>query len=231
MKFRRPKTSGQAGFSLIEFMIAMSILLVLSGALVETTGSLRNLAVSGGDRANLQSLGDKALLRVVEELRSSGTVISGARTYPYVFDAGAPNAAFLAHTHPPAAGVAVAGDVDFGVDREVVFLLPRDLDDDQRPDIDAAGALIWDVREMSYIVTTRADGVNYLERRTDAADPRAVGKFVERMVIDNAESSGFQIPLNSVRIRLFFRRVDGQGNIIRYSNEAVVALRNGQVGA
>ncbi len=47
------------------------------------------------------------------------------------------------------------------------------------------------------------------------------------MVIDTSESSGFTIPLESVRIRLFFRRTDTNGSLSRYSNEAVVALRNG----
>lgn len=80
---------------------------------------------------------------------------------------------------------------------------------------------------MSLVVNTRPDGFNYLEQRTNGGAPRTLARHVERVVFDDAASSGFQIPLGSVRVRLFFRRTDGRGNLIRYRNEAVVNLRNG----
>ena len=210
-----------------ELMISMTLLLILSGALVESLSNVRRLSVSSENRATLQTMADAALLEVIQDLRRSGSQELAGKTYPYVFDGGAPTMAFIAHAHDPAGGTAEAGDNDFGIDREVVYLLPADADGDRRPDIDVDGSLMWGADEISFVVVTRADGINYLERRVNAGTPRVVGHHVERMVIDTAESSGFAIPLDSIRVRLFFRRTDTNGHLMRYRNEAVVALRNG----
>jgi hypothetical protein len=224
---RMNSSSSRRGFSILEMLISMSVLMMLMGALVQTLGSLRSLATVSGARTTLQAMGDRALVRVVDELRSSGAVVSGTRSYPFVFDGGDAGEVFTIHTHTPAEGTAVAGDPDFGPDREIVFLVPRDQDGDRRPDLDADGELVWALEERSFVVNTHADGVNYLELRQDGVEPRVIGTHVERVVFDTAESSAFQIPLNSVRVRLYFKRQDSQGNTIRYQTEAVVvALRN-----
>jgi prepilin-type N-terminal cleavage/methylation domain-containing protein len=218
----------KSGFSLIETIISTMILSLLFGALSQSVANLRQVTMFSSERASLQTMGDEALMEMVDELRNSGEQEMGGLDYPYVFDGGVPDPAYFAHEHEPADGLAVDGDTDFGVDREIVFLLPADADNDGRPDVDAAGELSWGAEEVSYTVTTRADGINYLERRDDGAAPSIVGHHVERMVIDTSTSSGFEIPLETVRIRLFFRMIGSNGDLIRYSNEAVVALRNGQ---
>lgn len=95
--------------------------------------------------------------------------------------------------------------------------------------IDPDTGLVWSHDEISYIVNTRPDGFNYLERRVDA-DPgtaRRVARDVERIQIDTPATSAWAIPLGTVRVRVFLRRRDGGGHLYRHRAEVVVNLRNG----
>jgi len=222
---RNPRRSG---FTILETSISVTLVLLMSGTLVMAMQNMQGLAIGNNNRSALDMMADEALEEMVEDLRQSGVVTVGGLDYPYVFDGGAANGTdFPDHVHPPAANAAEAGDNDFGPDREVVFVLPADNDGDQRPDVGVGGALIWDVNEFSYVVVTRNDGVNTLERRINGGQPSVVGRYVERLVVDTATSSGFQIPLGSVRVRIFFRQFDGGGTLMRTTREAVVRLRNG----
>jgi hypothetical protein len=124
----------------------------------------------------------------------------------------------------------VVGDPDFGVTREIVFVLPQDADGDQVPDIDAAGDLIWGAAELSYVLVTRADGINYVERRTDGANGQVIGMFVERLAFDDNDSTQLSpdpVPLGAIRVQVFLRQVDQEGLVRRYAASATVRMRNG----
>jgi len=223
---RQIKRSSKAGLTLIEMTLGVTLMVIVSGTLVMVMESLESMTSVNETQANLQTMADDALFDMVADLRRSSNLEFGGVAFPYVFDGGEADAAFADHSHAAAGGEAADGDADAGPDREVVFLLPADVDSDGRPDVDGNGNLEWDMREVSFTVRTGEDGVNRLERRIDGANPITIGRYVERLVVDTSESSGFVIPLDSVRIRLFFRRLDRDGKLLRYSNEAVVALRN-----
>lgn len=207
--------------------ISTSLLVIVMGSLAWAMTGLRGLVSSGRDRAALQSSGQMALIEMIEELRHSGVVqLEGVR-YPVIFENGDPGENHPGLEHEPALNHSEPGDPDFGRDREIIFRLPLDQDGDRRPDLDENGELLWSADEISYVVVTRADGENYLERRVNGASPRMLCRFVERLVIDDAESSAFDCPLGCVRVRLFLRKRDGQGVVHRYLTEGVVALRNG----
>jgi prepilin-type N-terminal cleavage/methylation domain-containing protein len=223
---RSPRT-GQRGVTLLEMSVSMSLLVVVLGSLAWAMTGLRGLVSSGKNRAALQTSGQLALVEMIEELRQSGIVELNAVRYPVVFEDGDPGENHPGLEHPVAAENAQAGEPDFGPDRELIFLRPMDADANRRPDLDVDGNLLWSAEEISYVVVTRPDGENYLERRVDGGNPRIVCRFVERLIIDDAETSGFEIPLGCVRIRLFLRKRDGQGTVHRYFTEGIVALRNG----
>ena len=50
---------------------------------------------------------------------------------------------------------------------------------------------------------------------------------LERIQFDDTTSSGFVLPVDTVRVRLFFRKVDGDGTLHRYSAEQIIKMRNG----
>lgn len=213
--------------TMLEMSISTSLLVIVMGSLAWSMTGLRGLVTSGRDRASLQSSGQLALVEMIEELRQSGIVTVDGVRYPVVFENGDPGENHPGLEHEPAANASETGDPDFGPDRELIFLRPADEDGNRRPDLDENGALVWSPDEISYVVVTRADGENYLERRVNGQDPRIVCRFVERLVIDDAESSAFEIPLGCVRVRLFLRKRDERGIVHRYFTEGVVALRNG----
>ena len=221
----------RAGFSMVEMAITITILALISGALAQSMEGVQNLTVSSNRRSTLQVMGNRALLDIVDDLRDSGNVTIGALDYPYVFEPGNADPAFAAHEHAGANRNGENGDEDFGPAREIVFRVfdwaPDPVTGEMEPDVAADGSLLWAAEEISYRLTTRADGVNYLERRTDGGNPTVVAHHVERVVFDDDESSGFQIPLGSIRVRIWMRDRDGTGQIQRYFAETTVALTNG----
>lgn len=94
--------------------------------------------------------------------------------------------------------------------------------------IEDGTGVVWTHSEVSYVTVTHPDGINYLERRTDAGldGTRRVARDVELVQFDTWESSGYTIPINSVRVRIFLRRRTLEGALFSHRVEAVVKMRN-----
>lgn len=228
---QRVKRRARAGFSMVEMAISVTVLAIISGALAQSVEGVRNLTVTSNRRSTLQVMGNRALIEIAEDLRDSGNVTIAGLEYPYVFQPGNADVAFAGHDHAGANRNGEAGDDDFGPAREIVFRVfdwaPDPVTGEMEPNVGNDGVLIWAGEEISYRLTTRADGVNYLERRTDGGNPEIVAHHVERVVFDDDESSGFEIPLGSIRVRIWMRDRDGTGQVQRYFTETIVALTNG----
>ncbi len=221
----------RGGFSLLEMTMVIVLLSLVTGSIVSVMGGMRRVNISGNAQVDLQREGERALARIVTDLRRSGDLTIAGKGYPYLFEDGALDVDFEVHDHPLALKTAQPNEYDFGPNREIVFLLPEDVTGpegvaDGVPDVDANGALLWSANEVSFVVTTRADELNYLERRTNGGAPERVCRFVERVVFDDTISSGFQVPLGAIRVRIFLRKTDASGVVHRYSGEVTVRLRN-----
>ena len=121
---------------MIEVVLVASILTMLARTLVETTASMSRVTSSGNALAMLQEQGERALESIIHDLRRSGSVTVNSRDFPYVFDDGQADAPFDAHNHQVCDQEAVEGDNDYGVIRELVLVLPSDLDGNDIPDLD-----------------------------------------------------------------------------------------------
>ncbi|MFT5049035.1 MAG: hypothetical protein ACI8QZ_000424 [Chlamydiales bacterium] len=270
MRTRITTKGSRSGVSLIEVLLVTSMLGVLTRALVLTTDGLGRVTSSGNTLSLLQTEAEKAARQVIGDLRRSGifvqSTVNGKR-FPSFIEEGVPiDVAFAAHAHAPVTGEAEVGDSDFGPNREVIFVLPADLDGDDRPELDLdldgepeldgdqdgvvtgdaadlAGLwdaadntiadpsrVVWSHREISYVVNTAPDGLDYLERRVDGGDVsmRRVAKYVERVVFEDARDSIPGIPADAVRMRLFLRKRTPDGTLMRYESEIWVSLRNGE---
>lgn len=217
------------GMTVLELSISTVLLIALSGSLTAAMIGTRGVFQEGSLRSKMQESADRALGRIAQDLRRSGFTTVGTTDYPYLFDDGAPNVTFAAHAHAPAAEHADPADPDFGVNRDIVFVQPQmatDVAGDEAPQLDASGVIQWSATEISYSLRTGADGVNYLERRTNGANPRRIANHVERLVFDDANSSAGAVPNDSVRVQIFFRQVDEKGVVHRHQAEVTVALRN-----
>lgn len=227
MRLRHGATrAARAGFSLLELVVGSALLVILAGALTQSISGLRGLASSGSLRSDLAEDAERALESIVADLKRSGAGFAGGQLYPAFFQDGAaagPDAVFAHGAAPDRAG---PGEPDFGPDREIVLLRPADLDADGRPDIDGAGDLAWDGVRVAYVRVAGPDGTGELQRRTSDGRVRRLAGRVERVVFDDNASSGFEVPLGSIRARVFLRGTDETGRLYRHVAEAVVRPRN-----
>jgi hypothetical protein len=219
--------TSRSGFTVLELAIGATILLLLVGSLMQSVSSMSRGATYASIDSELQAMSERAIRSILRTMKPSGFAIVGPDRYPYLFVDGNAVGNFAASAHAPAAKHGVAGDADFGPNQEIVFVQPLDADADDRPDIDANGSMIWAGNQFAYVLVTRADGVNVLQRRIDGGTPRDIANHVERVTFDDNTTSGGQVPLRALRVRIWFRRTDEKGAVHRLFSEAMVKLRNG----
>lgn len=221
------------GFGLLELLISTAILAIIGGTVAETLGTMGQAASTGRAKQRAQKMAEHAMSKILNDLRMSGAVSVGGKIYPYIFDDGnALNVAgvgdFTAHAHAAAVHKAVAGEADAGVTREIVFVLPADADNNGVMDTDAAGNLVYPNTEYSYVLVNYDGVTNRLERRigANAASAETIATNVERIAFEtNAEDPA--IPLDAVRVRIFFRLQDKENRAVPYRAETTIKLRNG----
>jgi hypothetical protein len=216
--------------TVIELAISTFLLIMLSGSLTAALINVRGVFDQGSIQSKQQDAGERLLSMVGNELRRSGFVTVGPDTYPHMFDEGNALFNFANHWHPAPTHLAVAGDPDFGVTREIVFVQPQMATNgagDEVPTLDAQGIVQWNATEISYVLITGADGVNYVERRVNGANPRRIASHVERLAFDDINTTAGGLLADTVRIQVFFREVDEKGVVHRHQAETTVALRNG----
>lgn len=225
----RRRIEARSGFTLLEAMISLAILGIMGVAFTSSMRSMANLTHAGNARSNVQREGARALEIVLDDLRRSAFIQQSGLEYPHLFENGDATGDFEIHKHAVPPGEADASHYDYngGVTREIVLVLPEDADQDRVPDLDGSGQLLWSPDEVSYVLNLDANGRRVLERRINAGNPEAIAAGVERVVFDDGESSGFVVPPNAIRVRIFFRVVDEAGRKLRYFVEGMARLRNG----
>lgn len=223
----RTRASARRGFTLLELMIGVMVLLMLVGSLMQSLRTMTRGATYAGIDGELQAQAEHALRAIIASLKPSGFAIVGGNRYPYLFQNGNATGAFVANAHAPATHYATVGQPDFGPNQEIVFVQPADANADNRPDLDGAGQMVWAGNQFAFVVVTRPDGTNVLQRRIDGGTIREIANHVERITFDDNTSSGFVVPLRAIRVRIWLRERDERGAIHRYFTEAVVKLRNG----
>jgi prepilin-type N-terminal cleavage/methylation domain-containing protein len=228
---RSPRAGARpAGFTLLEMVIALSVLLLLFGSIAQSMGSMQRLQTTGSTGSRLQREAERALDRVIEDLRLAGRVeVPGVGLYPHVFQGGVPAAGFpQEHAHDLAPKTAIVGDPDFGLDEGLLLLLPQDFDGDGNPDINMLdNTLLWSLgAEVSYTRQSQPDGRNVLMRTVTGEAPRVVARDLEWLEFTPGNAVNLDVPLGCVRVRLFFRAISDTGVTQRARAEATVRMRN-----
>jgi len=232
VRSRMQRRRARAGTTVLEITIASVVLLMTAGMTIRAVFDMRGAATLTTVNSQLSTQGERAMERIIDDLRRSGVASRSTLIYPHLFDAGDAGSGFDVHDHTPAPQ-AVADDAPgYVTPREIVFLQPADTDAPGtagagRPDVDANGELVWDAREFSYVVVA-VNGRNELQRRVDGAAPQVICRDVEWMrVEDNTSPGSTGLPARALRVRLALRDVDATGRAISWQTEAVVRLRNG----
>lgn len=216
----------RCGFTLVEVVITLAITAVVVGAIAQSVAGMKGLNASADAQTELAESGNRALRRVLADLKRTGFATVDGLVYPYVFDNGGPGVDFAIHAHATADSLA---DWPVPASREIVFRIPDDADQNGIPDLDVDGSLNWDPQEYSYVLITGPDGINRLQRRVDGGGERTVARYVDRIVIDDAITSGFQIPLDTLRVRIDMAKPDGDGRIHELTLQGLVRARNGGI--
>ncbi|MDF1838838.1 MAG: hypothetical protein P1V35_13290 [Planctomycetota bacterium] len=186
--------SKRAGFGLLELLITVGL---FTGLLSLFSMSLRTSTEnqrSSMDQAAAQMNAQKGLTAIREALGQ--TSFGGG--LPAVYDGNTLGLDYPALAHPPAN----AFD-NLPPSRELVFQTLEDADDNGWPDVDAAGNMSWSPTLAALIVTPDAQGINRIYLVDTAGGRRPLARNVGSLVIDDSASSGFQIPLDQLRVRLF----------------------------
>lgn len=231
MKLQNRKT-GSRGLGLVELLMSTAILALIGGSIAGTLGTMSQAASTGRSKQRAQKMAEHALAKITADLRMSGSVSVGGKVFPYIFDDGnAINGAsgdFTSHAHGGAIHEAVAGEADAGVTREIVFVRPADADNDGSMDTDGAGNLVYPATEFSYVLVSRDGVTNRLERRinADPASAETIATNVERIAFETSNEDA-TLPLEVVRVRIFFRLRDKEDRTIPYQAETTIKLRNG----
>ncbi len=222
---------GRVGATVLEVAISSLLMLMTAGATVRSVMDMKGAATITSASTKLTEQGERALARIIDDLRRSGFVAVGGRTYPHLFEDGIAGFDFAAHGHVPAEQSVSAEDPDYVTPRSIVFLQPADDDPvgtagHGRPDVDVNGRLVWGAAEFSYLVVS-VNGRNQLQRRTNGGSPRVIASDVEWVRFDDAATPGVDLPANALRVRLALRTVDAQGRVVTWNGDATVRLRNG----
>ena len=222
--------SSRGGFTVLEMLISMTVLLLLFGTIAQSMGTMQRLQTTGSVDSRLQREAGRAIRAVITDLRLAGRVdIVGAGFYPHVFTDGQPGTGFPDwHAYQPGPKEAVVGDLDFGDDNGLLLLLPQDFNNDGNPDVsNVDNTLLWGLgAEVSYTRQTQADGRNVLMRTVTDQPARVIARDLERIQFTPGDALNLDVPLGCVRVRLFFRARSSNGVIHRAQAEATVRMRN-----
>ncbi|MEX1023703.1 MAG: hypothetical protein WD226_01380 [Planctomycetota bacterium] len=203
--------------TIVEIVLALGLFAMLMVGVGETFGLLSEESETSSMETELTAKAFDGVNLIARDIRQTGRTDDGV--FPYLFsDPANPGAGFDAHAHaaprPNGAGA---------TNREVIFLLVADDDEDGIPDIELTGELNWHPSEISYVLVPGPKGRNQIERRIDGAFDRLIARDVESLTIDDWWTSGSEVPLSCLRIRAVFA-VDSDGVTIRRQVERTVRM-------
>ena len=130
---------GSRGFTLLERILGATVLALLAKTMISATTSVSHLTESGNLESRIQRDSDRAMGRIMEDLRMSGFHTVNGRAYPHVFLNGEPDSEFREFEHTPAPQAAAPGEAAHGPMCSIVLCAPSDLDGNGRPEIDVDG--------------------------------------------------------------------------------------------
>ena len=133
------RQGGRAGFTLLEMILGATILALLAPTMISATPSVSRLTESGNLESRIQRDSDRAMARIMEDLRMSGFHTVNEREYPHIFADGQPASDFGDFEHTSAPQAATPGEADYGPMCSIILCAPSDLDGNGRPEIDVDG--------------------------------------------------------------------------------------------
>lgn len=215
-------SNARAGLTIVETAISMAVYAVFVGALTLTLRGLSRNAESIDASQELAREGLRAVGQMRLDLQRSGWAEIDGLQWPFTEEAG------IALDDWPALNHEVphqhAGDP---ASRPIFLRLPADANGDGWPDLSAAGGVSWSDEAVAWLIVPAEDGTNTLVRRSSSGAEGVFGSNVNWIVFETPSETGYQIPLNSIRVRLEFQEEGADGVPMTMELEEVVRLWNG----
>lgn len=221
MKTTRLHTGSRAGMTIVEAAITFTMFAIVLGGFVTNLRQFTLATRTQEAEFELQTSTLGVLAEIRRDIERGGYVTLGGVEYPVLFpDGQCPLPAFV-HAAP---NVVVPG---LGPSQEAVFVRPMDADGDNWPEIDANFDIVWDPDQIGYLLIPNPNGKNDLVCRTSAGVTRTLSRDVVQIVFEDPAATGFEIPLDSIRVTLTLSRRTPDGRDITRTDQMVVALLNG----
>lgn len=217
------KAKTNAGFTLIEALIAASLLSLTLGSFAVMTYRATGARKQTENNYQLETRILNALDEIRRDLRRTG-YITQTGDYPAVFEPGE-----IGEEYPGFENPTINTHTDGNpTSRDMVFLLPEDADGDGWPDYGLDGNPAWSPIDHAYVLVPDPHGTNTLQRIDSSGRRRDVAHGVTRAIFDTSQSAGFSIPLDCVRVQLEIAHQEGGRIQKSIAREIIVRLRNGE---
>lgn len=209
----------RSGQTLIELIVSLVIFGSVMSTFVAAIHSMKTTQETAETESVLVSRGLRALSALRLDLERTGFE-SG---FPQVHDPAdiAEDFPEFEHAHPLDADGQPIGACD------LVFRMPSDLDQDGWPDVQNDGTVDWDSAAHAFLLIAGDGGTNRLVRVDADGTRRTIVRNVEQLTFETPSDTGFEIPLDSLRLTLVLVRRGPHGLDYRETFAAVVQLRNG----
>ncbi|MHC4262609.1 MAG: PulJ/GspJ family protein [Planctomycetota bacterium] len=227
-------TRTRRGLTMVEMIIGVAVLTILGLSIASSTGSMKDMSLSGATQERLQLEARKAIRAIAQDIRlTANTTIEVddvSLPYPVFFGSEEIPPLYEAHDHDHdlAPKASEEGDYEYGEDQSILFVLPADEDADGAPDFSiATGLLAWESEErVSYSRQLDGEGRPCLMRAVDGEGPRIVARDLELVRFDHFSVETPEVPINTIRVQLSFRAESERGHTYRHRVETLIRMRS-----
>lgn len=208
----------RSGLSMVELMIAMTTMAVVLGAVALAALQGNNAFQTGHTVSTLEAQGQRALDRIVEELREAGRTglvpdpqpPFGSATLDYQNNLGWGGAAIVWDTPTRMAFELMAGELDDGIDNNGNGLIDE-------------GSVVWR-RDPGQPGEQRVVFCNYVREYLAGELPNGLDDNGNGLIDELGLS--FSANGDTITVRLTLERLDEEGHLITRTVETAVTLRN-----
>lgn len=209
---RAKRSAREGGFSMLELLISVSLFSLIASAFVVATQRTSDVSNTQAAVFDIESELFDVQEALRRELRRSGYTLLGGVNYPRVLPAG--EVPDHEHTAVPDS-------------RELLYLTPRDEDQNDWPDLDDNNRVLWEADARALLIRPLEPPFHELCLVQGDGTTRILSRRLLSIDFQTAVESGYAIPLRALRYELRLGRLDRERRLIERGAEGVVVLENG----
>jgi hypothetical protein len=201
--------------TVVEMMLSVSLMTIISATMLESLVRFQEAGSAISQKYTLERRSSEVAMRITKDLGRSGYAVVDEQHFPMIL--------------PSSQGiqfVSVDGaNHQSGESNELVFCLPADHDKDGWPDVNGSTPA-WSESRISYHLLPSANNLNDLVREEQSGRKEILCRGVARFAMEDPNDTGFEIPLDSMRMTLTLSVNEGDQQFLKTTQE-VIRLRNG----